>query len=86
MMLQGRHLVEVHRHSVTDVLDGKEYGEAVTQDTIRPLKALENLGIIYLYHLQEPEKAGVYFRKYLTLVPDDPQKELILKAIQDVGS
>ncbi len=44
-------------------------------------KALKNLGIIYYYIKKQPIQAALYFRKYLELVPDDPQRNLIWKII-----
>jgi tetratricopeptide (TPR) repeat protein len=49
-------------------------------------KAVKNLGIIYYYKLKDPVRAAWYFRRYLALVPDDPQRDLIRNAIESIPS
>ena len=47
-------------------------------------KALKNLGIIYFYFLNMPDKAGEMFSAYLRENPDDPQKDAINQIIQNL--
>ena len=60
------------------------YEDCVSLDP-RYAKALKNLGIIYYYRLDDPVMAAPYFRRYLGLVPEDPQRELIERAIESKG-
>ena len=67
--------------------DRGELGEAIQlYDEIlafdpKYAKALKNLGIIYFYKMNEPARGGEYFKRYLSVMPSDPQRELILEAI-----
>lgn len=55
--------------------------------TIEPsyAKALKNLGILHLYRFDDRETASYYLKRYLALVPGDPQREQILAAIGPGG-
>jgi len=47
-------------------------------------KALKNLGILHLYRFGDRNTASEYFKKYLVLVPNDPQRDKILAEIDSV--
>jgi len=44
-------------------------------------KALKNLGILHLYRFGDRQTASIYLKKYLALVPGDPQRDTILAEI-----
>lgn len=44
-------------------------------------RAIKNLGIIYYYQVGDMVKAARYLRRYLELVPNDPQRETIVQVI-----
>lgn len=45
--------------------------------------ALFNLGLIYLTRLGDPDRAGVYFRRYLALKPTGPTADFAARAVAE---
>jgi len=70
------------RHDLREAI--RLYEEILSLDP-NYAKAVKNLAIIHYYQLSDPETAAGYFRRYLALVPDDPQRDMILEAVSRSG-
>ena len=63
----------------------KIYEEIIRTDP-RYAKAWKNLGVLHAYKLNQPVAATRYLRRYLELVPQDPQRDLIEQLIREYGA
>jgi len=81
LFLLGSFYQEDERYDEAVVL----YRQAVDLDPSYD-KALKNLGIIHMNVYNHQTEAAEYFKRYLQIKPDDPQREAIQRVIDRASS